>query len=177
MPAGFRWAGGPRFEYEGGRRGNEAKDAYAALEHAFHLMANSPTQSMNASDNLWMIALCHFGEYVELRVPPMWERGGIPFPEAAGWRLDGGPGPGGRPLLAWHMNTVHDAGWGDTAPGHHLEAAAKVIWRRCRALPQDWRLAADVPYRIDFQVGPDMAHLRPYNTAAREFGLEPLPER
>jgi len=153
------------------------KQVQKALDHCFHIAANTPTQSTNATDNLWMIALCYHGEYVELRVPPMWESGGIPFPEAAGWRMHGGPGPGGEPLLAWHMNTVHDSGWGDCAPGHHLEAASKLIWRRCRAVPLDWRLEADVPYRIDLQVGPDMAHLRDYNKVAQEFGLEPMPER
>lgn len=146
------------------------------LNHAFHIAANTPTQSTNASDNLWMLALCHLGEYVELRVPPMWERGGIPFPEAAGWQMNGGAGPGGKAFQAWHFNTVHDSGWGDCAPGW-LEPTAKVVWRRCRAVPLDLRLAADVPYRIDLMVGPDMARLRPYNSVAAEFNLEPIPDR
>lgn len=146
------------------------------LAHAQHVMANTPTQSTNATDNVWMIALCYHGEYVSLRVPPMWEHLGVPFPEAAGWRLHGGPGPDG-PLLAWHMNTVHDSGWADSAPGRHLESAAKVIWRRCHAVPLDWRIEADVPYRIDLMCGPDMSRLRPYNDVAREFGLEPMPKR
>ena len=146
------------------------------VEHAFHVAANTPTQSTNATDNIWMIALLYHGEYVELRVPPMWDRLGIPFPEAAGWALHEGDGPGGKPLRAWHMNTVHDSGWGDAAPGH-MEPAAKVIWRRCHAVPLDWRIEADVPYRIDLQVGPNMARLRAYNVVAKEFGLEPMPKR
>ena len=137
---------------------------------------NTPTQSTNATDNIWMIALLYHGEYVELRVPPMWDHLGIPFPEAAGWALHEGDGPGGKPLRAWHMNTVHDSGWGDAAPGH-MEPAAKVIWRRCHAVPLDWRIEADVPYRIDLQVGPNMAKLRAYNAVAKEFGLEPMPKR
>jgi hypothetical protein len=166
--------------FRNGRWNEEYIQDYAlqkALNHAFHVAANTPTQSCNASDAAWMLALCHLGEYVELRVPPMWERGGIPFPEAADWQLDGGPGPGGKPFQAWMTNTVHDSGWFDCAPGHWLEAAAKVFWRRCQAVPLDWRLEADVPYRIELKVGPDQAHLRPYNSVAKIFGLEPVPER
>jgi hypothetical protein len=146
------------------------------LNRAFHLGANTPTQSTNAWDTLWMLALLHNGEYVELQVPPMWERDGVPFPEAAGWQLNEGEGPGGRPMRAWHINTVHDSGWGDAAPGY-LEPAAKVIWRRCTSVPLDYRIAADVPYRIELKVGPDMARMKDYNKVAKEFGLEPLPER
>src|SRR5205823_3136433 len=98
------------------------------------------------------------------------------YPEARGWRLHEGPGPGGKPFRAWHFNTVHDSGWGDCAPGY-LEPFAKVITRRCTALPFDWRLKADVPYRVSISVGPDMGHLRDYNDAAKEFGLEALPKR
>jgi len=137
---------------------------------------NTPTQSTNASDNMWMLALCHLGEYVPLRVPPIWERDGVPFPEAAGWQISGGPGPGGLPFQAWHTNTVHDSGWGDCAPGW-LEPTAKLVWRRCRAVPLDWRLDADVPYRIDLSCGPDMANLESYNDVAARFGLEPVPDR
>ena len=144
--------------------------------HAFHIAANTPTQSTQASDALWMLALCYLGEYVPLRVPPIWERDGAPFPEAAGWQMHEGPGPGGKPFLSWHCNTVHDSGWGDCAPGY-LEPTAKLLWRRCTAVPLDWRIEADVPYRIELKVGPDMARLRPYNSVAREFGLEPVPER
>lgn len=150
--------------------------AHNGLYKPFHIAANTPTQSTNATDTMWMLALCHLGEYVELRVPPMWERGGIPFPEAAGWQLNGGAGPGGRPFQAWHMNTVHDSGWGDAAPGW-MEPAAKLIWRRCRAVPLDWRLEADVPYRIDLACGPDMSCLMPYNQVAKRFGMEPVPDR
>lgn len=171
---GYKWkpADDPDF-LEGPR---ELKYKVMELEHCFHVMANTPTQSMNATDNLWMLALCYHGEYLDLAVPPMWEADGIPYPEAKEWALHEGPGPGGKPMLAWHMNTVHDSGWGDCAPGY-LEATAKLIWRRCRALPFDWRLQADVPYRVDFSVGPDMATLMPYNKIAKQFGLEPLIER
>jgi hypothetical protein len=168
----FPWAGKPR----GYQVPEEAWELRAKLNHAFHLAANTPTQSTNAWDTLWMLALCHLGEYVELRVPPMWERDGIPFPEAAGWQFNEGDGPGGRPMRVWHMNTVHDSGWGDCAPGY-LEPAAKVIWRRCTSVPLDWRIQADVPYRIELKVGPDMSRMRDYNKVAREFGLEPVPER
>jgi hypothetical protein len=160
------WRGGYETDYELSKR----------LNHAFHIAANTPTQSANASDTLWMLALLYAGEYVELRVPPLWERGGVPYPEAAGWAMHGGPGPGGKPFQAWHCNTVHDSGWFDCAPGY-LEPTAKLITRRCTALPQDWRLEADVPYRIELKVGPDMSDLRPYNKVAREFGLEEIPDR
>jgi len=169
-----RWADAPHLM--GRQTRDELTDGESkGLAHCFHVAANTPTQGMNATDNLWMIALCYHGEYVDLRVPPMWEGRGLEFPEAATWQLHEGEGPGGKSLSAWHTNTVHDSGWGDAAPGH-LEPAVKVIWRRCRALPMDWRLEADVPYRIELQVGPDMGHLRPYNEAAAEFGMEPLPE-
>ncbi len=151
-------------------------DLMSKLNHAFHVAANTPTQSCNASDTLWMLALLYAGEYVELRVPPMWERLGVPYPEARSWALHGGPGPGGRPFQAWMMNTVHDSGWGDCAPGY-LEPTAKLTMRRCTALPLDWRLKADVPYRVDLKCGPDMAQLRDYNVVAREFGLEPIQYR
>jgi hypothetical protein len=137
---------------------------------------NTPTQSINASDAIWMLALCCLGEYVDLRVPPVWARDGIPFPEAAGWQLHGGPGPGGKPFQAWHVNAVHDSGWGDGAPGY-LEPTAKLLWRRCTSVPLDWRLEADVPYRIELKVGPDMSDMRPYNAVAKQFNLEPVEER
>ena len=153
------------------------KKAWYQLNEAFHTAANTPTQSTNAWDTMFMLALCHHGEYRELRVPPVWERGGIPFPEAKSWCMNEGPGPGGRPMLSWHNNTVHDSGWGDCAPGEFLEATAKLIWRRCRAVPLDARLLADVPYRVELKVGPNMGDLRDYNKVAREFGLEPVPDR
>jgi hypothetical protein len=151
-------------------------DSTSKLNHAFHVAANTPTQSCNASDTLWMLALLYGGEYVDLRVPPMWERLGVPYPEAKGWAMHGGPGPGGKPFQAWMMNTVHDSGWGDCAPGY-LEPLAKLTVRRCTALPLDWRLEADVPYRIELKVGPDMADLRSYNKVAKEFDLEQIEER
>jgi len=152
------------------------EDDYALLNRAFHLMANTPTQSTNASDTMFMLALLFCGEYVELRVPPMWERDGLLFPEAKGWAMHEGPGPGGKPFLAWHCNTVHDSGWGDCAPGY-LEPTAKLIWRRCTAVPLDLRLESDVPYRIELKVGPDMSRMTDYNKVAKRFGLEPVPER
>lgn len=158
------WAGGYQTDYELQKR----------LNHAFHVAANTPTQSCNASDTLWMLGLLHGGEYVELRVPPLWERDGVLYPEAAGWALDEGPGPGGKPFQAWHCNTVHDSGWGDGAPGY-MEPTAKLIVRRCTAIPLDWRLEADVPYRIELKVGPDMASMRHYNKVAKEFGMEQIP--
>ena len=146
------------------------------LLHAFHVAANTPTQSCNATDTLWMLALLYGGEYVDLAVPPMWERDGVLYPEAKGWALNEGPGPGGKPFQAWHINTVHDSGWGDGAPGY-MEATAKLVTRRCTAVPLDWRLEADVPYRIELKVGPDMADLRSYNKVAKEFGLEPVADK
>lgn len=148
-----------------------------SLNHAFHIAANTPTQSCNASDTLWMIALTTLGEYVELRVPGyLEERGGVLFPEAAGWALNEGPGPGGKPFRSWYMNTVHDSGWGDSAPGY-LEPTMKVLARRCTAIPLDWRIQADIPYRIELKVGPNMDALQGYNKVAKKFNLEPMPER
>ena len=153
---------------------NEAKKAlWSNMEHRFHIMANTPTQGMSATDAFWMIALAYHGEYVDLAVPPMWERRGLLFPEAADWTLHEGDGPGGKPFRAWHVNSVHDSGWLDCAPGY-VEPLAKLLVRRCTALPFDWRLKADVPYRIDLSVGPDFAHLYDYDTVAKRFGLEPI---
>ena len=174
-----RWVGLPEgVRYLG--RGSDGRTRWSiprglggAVAHLWHVAANTPTQSMNATDCIWMIALSYHGEYVELRVPPMWERQGAQHSEAAGWRLHGGPGPGDRPFQAWYSNTVHDSAWGDCGPGY-LEPFAKLAYRRCRALPFDWRLEADVPYRVDISVGPDFGHLRPYAAAAKEFGLGAL---
>jgi hypothetical protein len=146
------------------------------LEKRKHIMANTPTQGMSATDVLWMLALLYHGEYTPLVVPGYWEASGVAFPEAAGWQLHEGEGPGGKPFLSWHSNTVHDSGWGDCAPGY-LEPTMKVVYRRCTAVPFDWRLEADVPYRIDLSVGPDFANLMDYNTVAAKFGLEPMPKR
>ncbi len=172
LPEGVRYLGRvdgkPKFQV-GDKR------LWGPLSHNFHKAANTPTQSMNATDCLWMIALLHHGEYVQLAVPPMWEARGLLFPEAAGWRLHGGSGPGGKPFRSWHSNTVHDSGWGDCAPGY-LEPTAMLVYRRCTALPFDWRLEADVPYRVDFSVGPHMGLLFSYNDVARKFGLTELPK-
>jgi len=178
LPEGVRYVGRlngkTRWDVQG-RTEDERKARWTDLNHRFHVAANTPTQGMNATDTLWMLALLYHGEYVELRVPPMWEARGVSFPEAKDWRFHGGPGPGGKPFQAWHFNTVHDSGWGDCAPGY-LEAVAKTIYRRCTALPFDWRLKADVPYRVELTVGPDMGTLQSYNKVAKTFGLEPLPE-
>src|SRR5690242_7074394 len=132
-------------------RGAEVPEAdwllRARLKRAFHLASNTPTQSTNASDTLWMLALAYYGEYVELRVPGVWDKYGVPVPEARSWAMHEGPGPGGKPFQAWHCNTVHDSGWGDGAPGY-IEPTAKLLWRRCTSLPLDLRLEADVPYRV-----------------------------
>lgn len=170
FPEGAKFLGwGP----DGKTRWTIPKGLGAAVARAFHVASNTPTQSMNATDCLWMVALHTHGEYVPLRLPPMWEARGLEWPEAAGWRINGGPGPGGRPFQAWYCNTVHDSGWLDCAPGY-LEPLAKLVWRRSRAVPFDWRVEADVPYRVSVQVGPDFGHLRSYKRACDDFGLEPL---
>lgn len=183
IPEGVKYIGDGQWDLDGmtwpaerpGYKDPRSELVYR-LEHEFHVFANTPTQSTNAIDNHFMLALLQLGEYIPLQVPPIWERDGIPFPEAAGWQLNGGPGPAGKPMLAWHMNTVHDSGWGDSAPGY-LEPTGKLVWRRCRAVPLDLRIEADMPYRVDFSVGPDMSNLTSYNVVAKAFGLEPLPER
>jgi hypothetical protein len=156
-------------------KSNLWKIRMSQLEKAFHTASNSPTQSMNGTDNFFMLSLAYHGEYLPLKFPPMWADKEIPFPEAKAWRFHEGDGPGGKPLRAWHNNTVHDSGWLDCDAGH-LEPAAKVIWRRCHAVPFDWRIKADVPYRVELKVGPDMGHLMPYNAVAKKFGLDLLPE-
>ena len=186
LPIGVRYIGigddpfFPGYEFDTGGGRNE-KEMKRQLNHAFHVMANTPTQSMNATDNFWMLALAYHGEgLVEemggLQVPAMWQKDGVPFPEAADWQMHEGRGPGGKPLMSWHNNTVHDSGWFDGAPGH-LEPTAMLLWRRCHALPFDWRLEADVPYRIDLSIGPDMSNLADYNTVAKNFGLGEMPKR
>lgn len=155
---------------------NEYQSINGKLNHAFHVAANTPTQGMSATDALFMLALTTLGEYIDLELPPMWKDLGLDFPEASTWRLNGGPGPDG-PIKTWYSNTVHDSGWLDCAPGRHIESAAKVIWRRCHALPMDWRIKTDTPYRVELKVGPDHSHLKPYNLMAKKFGFEELPER
>ncbi len=172
LPPGVRYLGlvGGKAKFEVRER-----ETWRLLEHAFHISANTDTQSMNATDCLFMLALLHQGERMELSVPPMWEARGVLFPEAKAWRMNGGPGPGGKPMRSWHSNTVHDSGWLDCAPGY-LEPTAMLLFRRCTAVPFDWRLKADVPYRIDFSVGPNMGLLFPYNEVAHKFGLTPMPK-
>jgi hypothetical protein len=178
-----RWVGLPNHvTYRDGKFSvnapNDAgrKKAYYELDNRFHIMSNSPTQSMSATDALWMIALLYHGEYVDLAVPDMWSDHGVDYPEAADWQFHEGNGPGGKPFRCWGTNYVHDSQWLDCAPGL-LEPAAKLITRRCRAVPLDWRIEADVPYRIEIKAGPDQGHLRGYNSIAKEFDLEPIPER
>ena len=168
IPDGVKYLGRDR---DGKVKWDCPRGLWGELEHALRVAMNSPTQSMNATDCLWMLALAYHGEYVDLAVPPMWERKGIDFPEAADWQLHGGPGPGGKPFQAWHCNTVHDSAWLDCAPGY-LEATVKLVTRRCRAVPFDWRLEADVPYRISVQVGPNFGMLRKWSAVAKEFGYE-----
>lgn len=179
LPPRVRYRGiqGGKVRYDiDARSEDERKWIRGQLQHTFHVAANSPTQSMSAYDALWMLAYLTFGEgdQMPLQVPPMWAARGLAFPEAAGWALNGGPGPGGKPFLAWHSNAVHDSGWGDCAPGY-LEPLAQVIYRRCRAIPFDWRLKTDVPYRVSLSVGPNFTQMESYNAVARRFGLDPLP--
>lgn len=181
MPPNVKYAGfrnGKAWFDVSAKRGTQAyRDAWRMLSHCRHVAANTPTQGINATDSLFMMALCYHGEYIELAVPPMWEsQGGVLFPEAKYWRLHEGRGPGGRAFQAWQINTVHDSGWLDCGPGW-LEPTVKLCARRCTAVPFDWRIETDVPYRIDVSCGPDFGHLRDYNEVAKEFGMEPLPKR
>lgn len=155
----------------------DLKSAFRTLENRRHIYANRPTQTTQATTTLFCIALCKHGEYVELRVPPYFEeRGGNLFPEAKTWQLNEGRGPGGKPMQVWMMNTVHDSLWLDGAPGY-LEPMAKTIVRRFNGVPAEFLYEANMPWRVEIEVGPDLGHLRPYNVVAKEFGLEPLPER
>lgn len=155
----------------------ERKSEYRTLENRRHIYANRPTQTSQATTTLFCIALCRHGEYVELRVPPYFEeRGGVLFPEAKPWQLNEGTGPGGKPMLVWMTNTVHDSLWLDGAPGF-LEPTAKLVTRRFNGVPADFLYEADMPWRVDVECGPDLGHLRPYNEVAKEFGLELMPVR
>lgn len=145
------------------------------VEYRRHCYANRRTQADNATTLLWTLALCYHGEYVDLRLPPSWADRGVPFPEAAGWQLNGGDGPGGKPFQAWITNEVHDSFWLDGAPGT-LEPAMKVVFRRSLGVPSDLFLEADMLRRVEAEVGPDLGHLRPYAQAAKEFDLEPMPD-
>ena len=167
--------GRPVFGYPSDKTMEEREDLRRQLENRRHIYANKPTQTGQATTTLWCIALCHHGEYVELAAPDYWKNE-LVFPEAARWQLDGGPGPGRRPMQAWTSNTVHDALWLDGAPGY-LEPAAKLITRRFNGVPAQFLIDADMPWRVEIKVGPDLGHLRDYNEVAREFGLEPMPDR
>lgn len=162
------------FEFPKGLSDDDRKAEQRRLENLRHIYANRATQTSQGTTTLWCLALCHHGEYVELASPPC--LGDLAFPEAAGWALDGGPGPGGAPLMAWLVNTVHDSAWGDGAPGH-MEPAVKVIVRRFTGVPADFLLESDMPWRVEVEVGPDFANLRSYNEVAKEFGLDPIPDR
>lgn len=174
LPDGVRYLGRNRgtgrtvWRIEGERGGEAYRQRLKALEHAWHVAANTPTQGMSATDCLWMVALLYHGEYVPLAVPPMWEGTGVLFPEVRDVRFDG------RGI--WISNMVHDSVWLDCAPGM-LETAVKTIVRRCTALPFDWRLAADVPYRIEVECGPNFGDLRPYAAVAKQFGMAELLDR
>lgn len=180
-PPGRMWSsldglGGRRFHPSPGLMDKkQIRNEYKTFEHRRHIYANRGTQTSQATTTLWAIALCILGEYVELQTPECLGGYNI-FPEAAGWALNGGPGPGGKPFQAWAMNTVHDSLYTDGAPGY-LEPTAKLITRRFNGVPADFLQESDMPWRIDFEVGPDMANLRPYNQVAKEFGFEPLPDR
>lgn len=155
----------------------ERREALAALSHLEHIYANRPTQSAQASTTLWSHALLYHGEYVEL-IPTEYVRqklGGLPHADVADYALHEGPGPGGKPLRAWISNSVHDAIWGDGAPGT-LAVVAKLIQRRFLGVPADFLLEANLPWRVELQVGPDYAHLCDYNDVAKRFGYDPLPE-
>lgn len=154
---------------------DEAKALDRLLGYRRHCYANRPTQAAQGTTTLWGIALCHHGEYVPLQVPSYWQRYGVPFPQAAGWQLNEGDGPGGKPFQVWTTNTVHDSLWVDGAPGT-LEPALQVVYRRFMGVPADFLLAADMPWRVEAEVGPDLGHLRPYNDVAKQFGLESMPE-
>lgn len=147
---------------------------WRTLAYRRHCYANRRTQCDQATTTLWDIALCYHGEYVELRVPPFWEARGVPFPEAAGWCMNEGPGPGGFPLRAWIFNEVHDSKWVDGAPGT-LEPAMKIMFRRSMGVPADFLIDADQPRRVEMECGPDLGHLFPYDVVARRFGLDPAP--
>ncbi|MBU2110606.1 MAG: hypothetical protein KKE65_03005 [Actinobacteria bacterium] len=192
-PYGRRWAMPPGPGVTGSRKSDEGHwmvplgpggsplddQSPGARRHAYveHCYANRPTQSAQASTTLWSHALLYHGEYVELRTAPYWDdKGGLLFPEAEGWALHEGPGPGGKPFRAWINNTVHDAVWGDGAPGY-LEPFAKLVTRRFNGTPADFLLDADQPWRVEIQCGPDFGHLWDYNAVAKKFGLEPLPKR
>ena len=179
-PPGFEMyeeGGKVKFYPPSGLTKEELKDQFRTLENRRHIYANRPTQSTQATTTLFCIALCKHGEYVPLCVPPYFEeRGGLLFPEAKTWQLNEGRGPGGKPMQVWMMNTVHDSLWLDGAPGY-LEPAAKTIVRRFNGVPAEFLYEANMPWRVEIEVGPDLGHLRPYNVVAKEFGLEPLPER
>ena len=151
------------------------RQAYKTFENRRHIYANRGTQTSQASTTLWAIALCILGEYVELQTPECLGGYNI-FPETAGWALNEGPGPGGKPFQVWANNTVHDSMYADGAPGY-LEPFAKLVTRRFNGVPAYFLMENDMPWRIDLEVGPDMANLKPYNVVAKQFGLEPLPER
>lgn len=172
---GWNGPSDPQLRFPLGTTKDEARELRSRVNHVLHCYANRPTQSTQGSVTLWCGALMHHGEYVDLRVPPCWERYGVPFPEAADWQLNGGNGPGNKPFRAWQNNTVHDSWWFDGGPGM-LEPTMKVVFRRCMGIPADFLYEADMPWRVEAEVGPDFGHLEPYNVVAERFGLEPMPE-
>lgn len=162
------------FAFSSGLGKEVASLLHRQVEHRRHCYANRRTQADNATTLLWTLALCYHGEYVPLQLPPSWESRGLPFPEAEGWQLNGGDGPGGRPFSAWVTNEVHDSLWLDGVPGT-LEPAMKVVFRRSLGVPADFLIDADMLRRVEAEVGPDLGHLRDYDAVAKQFGLEEMP--
>lgn len=172
---GWNGASDPVFRYPADSREDEQRLLRSRTNHVLHCYANRPTQSTQGTLTLWCGALMHHGEYVTLQVPPIWERRGVPFPDAATWCLNGGRGPGRGAFKAWLNNTVHDSWWLDGAPGY-LEPAAKLVTRRCMGVPADFLYENDLPWRVEIEVGATFGDLRPYNEVAKQFGLELMPE-
>jgi hypothetical protein len=167
--------GGPSgFGHPGYQTNEQQKRLNSIMGGLQHRYANRRTQCDQATTTLWGLALVYHGEYVELRVPDCWSAHGVLFPEAREWQFNGGRGPGGKPFRAWLNNTVHDSLWADGAPGT-LEPAMKVLHRRLQAIPAWFLLEANLPWRIEAEVGPDFGHLTEYNKVANQFGLEPMP--
>jgi hypothetical protein len=158
---------------------SDRKATLRQVEKIRHRYANRPTQSAQGTITLWVIALCHHGEYVELQAPEYWCQdgtNGLIFPDAANWQFNEGNGPGGKPFQTWICNTVHDSTWLDGAKGT-LEPAMMLIHRRSNGVPSRLLLSADIPWRVEAECGPDFGHLYPYDKIAKKFGLNPIPDR
>lgn len=167
---GWDGPGEPRFGLPSGLTKEQAGALRRRAKHICNCYANRPTQCSQGTTTLWCLALCHHGEYVELRVPDYWAHLGVPFPEAAEWQYNEGNGPGGKPFRVWITNTVHDSLWLDGAPGT-LESAMMLAARRFNGVPADFLLESDMPWRVEAEVGPDLGHLEPYEVVAKRFGM------